>query len=151
METSLSFLMDNGFTSGILYGPWTPIYGIGALIILFLSKKLFKNLHMNRIVETIIIFLIVTLILTLLEGISGILIEKLFNMVYWDYRDLPLHIGKYVCVLISLIWGISSIIFIYILNPLCDKLIRKIPSFVTITILILFIIDIIATIIVKFN
>ena len=151
METALSFLMDDGFTSGILYGPWTPLYGLGALIIIFLSKKLFKNLHMNKIVETIIVFLIVTSISTLIEFISGNLIEKLLNMVYWDYSDLPLHYGKYICLPISLIWGSLSIIFIYIINPLCKNIIKKIPNYVTIIILIGFIIDIIATIIVKFN
>ena len=151
METSLSFLMDDGFTSGILYGPWTPLYGFGALIIIFLSKKLFKNLHMNRIIETIIIFLIVTSILTLIEFISGNLIEKILNMVYWDYSDLLLHFGKYICLPISLIWGTLSIIFIYIINPLFRNIINKIPNYVTIIILICFIIDIISTIIVKFN
>ncbi len=151
METSLSFLMDDGFTSGILYGPWTPLYGLGALIIIFLSEKLFKNLHMNKIVETIIIFFIVTSILTLLEYISGNLIEKLLNMVYWDYSDLPLHFGKYICLPISLIWGILSIIFIYIINPLCKNIIKKIPNFITIIIFICFIADIILSIIVKFN
>ncbi len=151
METSLSFLMDDGFTSGILYGPWTPLYGIGALIIIFLSKKLFKNLHMNKIVETIIIFFIVTGILTLIEFISGNLIEKILNMVYWDYSDLPLHYGKYICLPISLIWGTLSILFIYIINPLCKNIIKKIPNYITIIILIYFILDIISTIIVKFN
>lgn len=151
METSLSFLMDDGFTSGILYGPWTPLYGIGALIIIFLSKKLFKNLHMNKIVETIIIFFIVTSILTLIEFISGNLIEKILNIVYWDYSDLPLHYGKYICLPISLIWGTLSIIFIYIINPLCKNIIKKIPNYITIIILICFILDIISTIIVKFN
>ena len=45
----------------------------------------------------------------------------------------------------SLIWVIGSIIFIYVINPLLENIIKKIPMSITVIISILFIIDIILT------
>ena len=41
----------------------------------------------------------------------------------------------------TLVWGIASIIFIYIVHPLLKVLIKKIPSWVTILLVILFVFD----------
>ena len=43
-ESILNFVSNDFFNSGILYGPWTFIYGIGALIIVFLNRFL-KQYH----------------------------------------------------------------------------------------------------------
>ena len=146
LETLGAFILNNGFESGILYGPITPIYGIGALVIMYLSEKVFKNLHLNKIVETIILFILVTIILTILEFLAGITIEKLFNIVFWDYSNHKYHLGKYISLTMSLIWGGISIIFTFIIKPLFDKFILKIPKYITIILSFLFIIDIIITI-----
>ena len=37
-ENVLNIFTNDNFNSGILYGPWTFIYGIGALLIVFLNK-----------------------------------------------------------------------------------------------------------------
>lgn len=63
LETIISLITKNGFKSGFLYGWWTPVYGIGAITILFISKYLFKNLHMPRIWETVITFFVVAIVL----------------------------------------------------------------------------------------
>ena len=41
LETVFSMLGNNNFKSGFLYGWWTPVYGIGAVTILFISNYLF--------------------------------------------------------------------------------------------------------------
>lgn len=56
LETAFSIISGIFFESGILYGPWTPIYGISMILIIILSNYLFKNLHMHRILETIVVF-----------------------------------------------------------------------------------------------
>ena len=64
LETIVSFIFKTNFQSGILKGPWTPIYGIGTLVILFISHYLFYNLHMPRWIETIIVFFVVAIVLS---------------------------------------------------------------------------------------
>lgn len=145
-ETILSFFTKQKFNSGILRGPLTPIYGIGVILIILISKSVFANLHLSRLKETIIVFFILIFTLTLLEWLGGILIEKLFGVIYWDYSRFPLHIGHYISVEISLLWGILSILFIYVIKPIIDPLVKSIPSFVTIGLLLILGIDIIVTI-----
>lgn len=132
--------------SGILYGPITPIYGVGATIINILSKYLFYNLHLPRWQETIITALILVIILTILELISGILIEKIFHIVFWDYSYLKFHIGHYIALEVSLGWMVASLILIYFINPILDEFIIKIPIEITYSLIFIFIIDIILTI-----
>ena len=137
LETVRSFLVNSKFTSGILYGPWTPIYGIGIVIVILISNYLFAHLHLSRWVETFITFVIITLILTLLEWIGGILIEKIFHTVFWDYSKEAFSIGKYISLSKSLMWGVGSIIFIYVLKPLLEGVIKHIPIPVTIILTLL--------------
>lgn len=150
-ETICSFIFRTSFNSGILYGPWTPLYGFGVLIIMFLSNKIFESLHMNRVVETTIVFIVITIVLTMLEWLGGILIEKVFHITFWDYSNYKYHIGKYISLEMSLVWGLGSIILIYLVLPWSLSLIRKIPLLITIVFSFLFLIDVIVTTISKFK
>lgn len=134
--------------SGILFGWWTPIYGIGVLIILLIHKFVDK-LKLNKLLKFITLFFASIIILSLIEWASGSLIELIFNTTFWDYSDLKFNLGKYVALEISLIWGISSILIIYFIKPLLDKIISKIPRYFTYILIILFILDLLLTIIVK--
>ena len=145
LETVRSFLVNSKFASGILYGPWTPIYGIGIVIVILISNYLFAHLHLSRWVETFITFVIITLILTLLEWIGGILIEKIFHTVFWDYSKEAFSIGKYISLSKSLMWGVGSILFIYVLKPLLEGVIKHIPIPVTIILTLLMLSDFILT------
>lgn len=149
LETISSIIIGSSFNSGILYGFWTPIYGIGAVIVLLLSKYLFLELHMPRVIETIICFFAITSILTFLEWLGGITIESIFGITFWDYSNHKYHLGKYISPLMSIVWGFTSIIMIYLVKPWMDKIIKKIPSWTIIPIGILFVIDIMLTLTTK--
>lgn len=145
LESVVAFITHSNFKSGILYGIWTPVYGVGAITILFISKYLFKNLHMNRIIETIIMVFVVAIVLSTIEALGGVLIEKLFKKVFWDYNKHKYHIGKYISLEMTLIWGFISIIFVYIINPLFNNIIKKVPKSITLVLIVLFVIDSIFT------
>ena len=129
----------------MLYGPFTPIYGIGALLILVISKFIFNILNLNKVLEVIIIVLSLTIILTVLEWIGGVLIEKIFHVTFWDYSNFKFHIGKYVALEVSFIWALGSLLVIYVLQPLINKFIFFIPNYVTYILIIIFTIDLIIT------
>ena len=148
-EGLFTLITKNHFSSGILYGPWTPVYGFGALLTIIISKKIFKKMHQNKIIEKIITFIVLTIVLTLIEWLGGILIESLFHKALWNYKDYKFNIGKYISLEMSLIWGIISILIIYFIKPIIDKIETKIPKYITVILTILFILDLTLTTFIK--
>lgn len=134
--------------SGILFGYWTPVYGIGVVSILLIYDFLDKKKDFNKL-KGLLIFIIGSIFLSIIEYIGGILIENLFHIVFWDYSSMKYNIGKYTSLEMALVWGICSLVPVYIIRPLIDKLIKKIPKFVTWILIILFIVDVLLTVIIK--
>lgn len=144
-----SFVYGNfGGKSGILYGPWTIVYGFGTILILLVDKIVSKKIN-NKILKAFLIFIICMLILTILELTGGILIEKIFNVVYWDYSNCKFNIGKYICLEMALLWGVASLAFVYIFKPIVDKILKYIPNFLIYILIVLMICDFILTILFK--
>ena len=141
LETSLKHTIFPGMNNGTLYGPWIQIYGFGVCLIIIIMRFIFNRVKANKFVKTILVFLISAFTLTLLEFIGGHLIELLTNEIFWDYSDLKFHIGHYIALEISLVWGVASIIVMYIIKPLTDKLIKKIPNILTYLVFIIFLVD----------
>jgi uncharacterized membrane protein len=81
------------------------IYGIGALIIYFITKTLIKYNIFSQ-------YIILVFILTIYEYINGITSEKLFNIESWNYNNNL----KYVSLKTSLVWGVFGVILIQIFN-----------------------------------
>ena len=148
-ENIIEFIKGKEIGSGMLYGPFTPIYGIGALLILVISIFIFNMLNLNKILEIIIIVSSLTIILTFLEWLGGTLIEKIFHVVFWDYSKEAFSIGKYISLSKSFIWGIGSILFIYVLKPLLDNFIKHVPFFITVILFLVMISDLLVTIVNK--
>lgn len=143
-----TFIYSNG-ESGILFGWWTPIYGIGTILILMIHNYLDKHFKLNKITKIIALFLSTAIILSIIEAIGGYLIEFLFHTTFWDYSSYKFNIGKYAALEMALIWGLSSILVIYFIKPLIDKIISKIPKYFTYILIVLFILDLFLTIMFK--
>lgn len=148
LESIIYFVLDNNGYSGIMYGPWTPVYGFG-IIIIILIYKFIKKTKLKNIIKILLVFLTSMILLTLIEYIGGIGIEYFFHKEMWSYENMKFNIGKYIALEISLIWGLCSIIYIYLIKPITDKIIKRISNYITICILVFFIIDLIVTIINK--
>lgn len=138
-ETIFRILL-NSTQDYLLFGPWMPIYGFGVLISEYLNN--FLNKFQLKRFKKILIFLILNLfILTGIEEIGGILVEKIFHTSFWNYEYLPLNIGPYINVFVSLLWSISSMIIVYIILPIISKFLKRIPKFLSYLILILLVLD----------
>ena len=101
---------------GILYGPWLPIYGVGA-VFLSMLKPLKKN--------PILLFILSIIITGLLEYIVGYISVNIFNQRLWDYTGLFLNINGLVCLRSVLTFAVGSLILNYLLLPLIDKYYNK--------------------------
>ena len=146
METAIKYLLNPSMNNGSMHGPWVPIYGIGVCIIIIIERFIFNRIKVNRPIKILLVFLTATILLTTLEFISGNLLELTTGKIYWDYSKLKFNFGHYIALEISLVWGLSSLIIIYIIKPKIDKLIKKIPSIITYLVSLVFIIDLIYTV-----
>ena len=140
-ENIMHLITTGSLTNNPFYGPWMPIYGFGVIIMIFFTRLVFNRVKLNRPLKIIILFLAVTIILTILELAGGYLTEFIFHKSFWDYTDLKFNFGKYIALEVSLGWGSACLIFLYIVKPLTDKFIEKIPKFISIILLILIITD----------
>ena len=120
--------------SGILYGYWTPIYGIGVLLMILTFNIISKYVN-NKILRIFVLFISSFLTLGTLEFFGGLLIENLFGRVFWDYSNQNFNIGK------------ASVIVVYLINPFVVLFLKKIPKSITLTLAFLFIFDLIYTLI----
>lgn len=137
-------ILNVDFNSGILNGPYTPIYGIGILIIFYGIDYIRKIFTLKKYQELIIAGGLLFFVITILELIGGILIEAIFNKVFWSYKDLKLNYGNYIAIEISIGWTILGII-LYQFKDFFIKIINKIPNFIYYLTTIIIIIDFIYT------
>ena len=149
VETSLKFFVFKGMNNGILYGPWIPVYGFGCILVIVIMRFVFNRIKVPRWVKIFLVFILSAIILSIAELLGGILIEKIFNEVFWDYSDMKFHIGHYISLEMALLWGAMSIVVIYAIKPLVDKIIEKIPSIITYLVLVTFLLDVVLTFLLK--
>lgn len=103
-----------------MYGPYCPIYGFGAFIIIIALSSFYQN--------PILVFLFGMILTTLLEYITSYVMEKSFGAKWWDYSHMPFNINGRVCLLNSVIFGLLGLFVIYILHPQVEKFVGWIPQ-----------------------
>lgn len=106
--------------NGFLYGLFLPIYGWGALLFHFVSKKT-KN-------KPLITFLFFMIIAGILEYLTGAVLFEVWGRRYWDYSDYFLNLKGYICLFSIVAFAILGIIYIYIIEPLIKKYMNKIGN-----------------------
>ena len=105
---------------GFLHGPLLPIYGSGAIIILFATLPVADNFWL--------VYFLGMLAATALEYVVGAVMEQLFKVRYWDYTKQPFNLHGYICLTSSIAWGFFSDLLIYVIHPPIDKLLHKLPA-----------------------
>ena len=128
---------------GFLSGPYCPIYGFGAIsVIYFLTDIAEKN--------KFVLFLGSIVIATAIEFVVGFLLEKIFHERWWDYSDRKLNIGGYICLEFSVIWGVFCFLLYEAVHPVTKSLVDLIPlnalRYLDLGLVIIMTIDLLATI-----
>ena len=115
---------------GLIYGPFIPVYGIGAMLYyVVLDKFKLKN--------KLQIFLITMLLGGLTEYLCSFMQEKLFGTISWDYSYLPFNIQGRTSLLHCIYWGIGGILYVTYIEPLIEKMREKINKNIIIIITII--------------
>lgn len=102
-------LVDRGF----LIGPWLPIYGIGA-VVMVLALKWAKRWPP-------LVFVCGMLLTGILEWGTGAFIMAVWHKRMWDYTGLFMNIGGFVCLRSVLTFAIGGIALIYFIEPFMEK------------------------------
>lgn len=109
---------------GFLYGPFCPIYGVGA-VAMILGLQYFKKNNYT-------LFFGGFLVGSIVEYIISYLGEVIFKVNWWDYSNNFLNINGRICFTFSLFWGLLALYLIRHFNPIIDKLIDKVKAKVSI-------------------
>lgn len=105
---------------GFLHGPMLPIYGSGAIIVLICTIGVRDQIVLN--------FLFGMIGATILEYVTGACMERLFRMRYWDYSHMPLNLKGYICLPVSLGWGVFSVLLVRVIHVPIENLVLQIPE-----------------------
>lgn len=102
---------------GFLNGPFLPIYGFGAIIMLFAALPVRDNIALT--------FLFGMAGATALEYFTGYVMEKMFHVKYWDYTYEPLNLDGYICLGCSLMWGALSVLLVRVVHRPTERLVLQ--------------------------
>ena len=125
----IGWIWESGFVSakshqlvnrGFMHGPFLPIYGSGAIVILISTIGVKDNLYL--------VFLFGMISSTILEYFTGAAMEKLFQVRYWDYSKHKFNLKGHICLQVSLGWGLFSILMVKVIQPLVENLVLQIPN-----------------------
>lgn len=100
-----------------MYGPWLPIYGVGALGI-YAMKPMKKN--------PVLLFITCMAITGLVEYLIGFLGIHYFGLRLWDYRRLFLNLNGITCFRSIVSFAIMGLAFHYLIEPVAKRLYEKV-------------------------
>jgi uncharacterized membrane protein len=128
---------------GFLYGPFCPIYGVCITAIVTMLKPLEGNIWM--------LFLCSIGITTVVEYITSVILEKIFDSKWWDYSKNKFNVKGRICLSFSLLWGLAGLVMYMIVNPRVLRLIYMMPQrwaiFISYIVVLIFFVDIVMTVI----
>ncbi len=115
--------------AGVLFGPFSPIYGIGAVLLTVTLNRFYQR-------NFAIIFLVSAIIGGGFEVFAGWFLQVSFGVVSWNYSHITLFgfpdpivtltAGR-TCTAFSCMWGLGGLIWIKLLLPRVLALINMIP------------------------
>lgn len=127
---------------GLVWGPFCPVYGVGATILILLLNQYKQNY--------IKLFVYGSIIGNIIEYLLSYLLEAMYGTRFWDYAYIAGNLNGRICIKYSLFWGVLAILLIRIVKPWVDTLIDKIPNkkrkIINIVVVTLFLLDVIATV-----
>lgn len=114
---------------GFMKGPFLPIYGCGAVIILFSTIPVMSS--------PVLVYILSFIAATVLELATGIVMEKLFKVKYWDYSGNFMNYKGYICIKSSITWGFMGMLVTYIINEPVAKFIDSLNVWISALIVVI--------------
>ena len=94
---------------GFLNGFLCPIYGHGALLVLYLLHGGFQN--------PVLTFIFGAIVTSILEYFTSWIMEKLFHMRWWDYSHCKYQLNGRICLTNCIFFGLGCVLLCHVVNP----------------------------------
>ena len=104
--------------SSLVWGPFSIVWGLA----LALATAL---LHKDRNKPDRYIFFVGTFLGGAYEYVCSVFTEIVFGKVFWDYSEIPFNLGGRINLLYCFFWGIAAVVWIKVLFPPMDAVIKK--------------------------
>ena len=105
---------------GFMRGPFLPLYGSGAIMMLMVSMPFQHNILLTYIAGCIGA--------TALEYVTGVVMEALFKVRYWDYSNQKFNFQGQICLSSTLAWGGLTILMTRVVHKPVEQLMLAIPG-----------------------
>ncbi|HJA92796.1 MAG TPA: hypothetical protein H9717_06725 [Candidatus Eisenbergiella merdipullorum] len=105
---------------GFIRGPFLPLYGSGAIMMLLVAGPVRDDL--------VLVFLSGCVGATALEYVTGVVMESLFKVRYWDYSHKKFNFQGQICLESTLCWGALTVLMTRFLHPQVERFVLWIPS-----------------------
>lgn len=112
-STYVSLKKRHFVNRGFLRLPMLPLYGSGAVMMLWLSLPVQDNLFL--------VYISGVIGATVLEYVTGYVMERLFKVRYWDYSNQKFNIDGYICLSSSIAWGFLTILMTSVLHKPVER------------------------------
>jgi uncharacterized membrane protein len=103
---------------GVFWGPLSPIYGFGTLLL--------SIVLVNKKDKTYMTFIKSALLGGFLEYIISFLQETFLGTTSWNYSNKLLNINGRTTIPYMIIWGLLGVLYLKVIYPLLSKLIESI-------------------------
>ena len=125
-ESSYVSLKTGRFVNrGFMRGPFLPIYGSGAIMMLVVSAPFSDMQAPGRYV---LIYVAGCIGATVLEYVTGVAMEAMFKVRYWDYSDKPFNFQGHICLSSTLAWGALTVLVTVYLHKPFERFVLGIPD-----------------------
>lgn len=122
IETLFHFVIFGDYQNrtGMLWGPFSPIYGFGACLMTIALNRLHNK-------PLILIFLVSAVIGGAFEYFTSWYMQIAFGISAWNYSGSFLSIGGRTNGLFMCMWGVLGVLWLKVFLPIMLKLINLIP------------------------
>lgn len=104
---------------GFMRGPFLPLYGTGGIMMLVVSAPFQGNV--------LLVYLAGCVGATALEYVTGVTMEALFKVRYWDYSRQKFQFQGHICLKSTLTWGLLTILMTEWLHKIIEGFVLQIP------------------------
>lgn len=105
---------------GVIYGPFSPIYGAGAVLMALLLVKNKKSWHQT--------YCYAALLGGGFEYLVSVLQEIFIGTTSWNYSHQFLNLHGRTTIPLMLVWGFLGLLFVDAIYPWIDHMLKKIPN-----------------------
>ena len=118
-STYVSLKQHHFVNRGFLRLPMLPLYGTGAVMMLWVSLPVKDNL--------LLVYCSGVVAATLLEYVTGYVMERLFKVRYWDYSSQKFNLHGYICLTSSIAWGFLTILMTEVIHKPIERFVLNLP------------------------